>query len=105
MGFFSDLKDKIFGGAEDEAPVAAEEGEAGVVGEVGEAAADAPAPVAAEPVDLAAQLDALNASHAEDLDWRKLIVDLLKLAGINSRHRSQFCFSHRRKKRGADPIP
>ncbi len=96
MGFFSDLKDKIFGSSEDKATPAAEEtaveeGEAGVVGEAGDAAPEA-TPVAAavpEPVDVEAQLDEMNANHPEDLDWRKSIVDLLKLVGMDSSYGSR----------------
>ncbi|MGO9237240.1 MAG: DUF3597 domain-containing protein [Methylocella sp.] len=35
-------------------------------------------------VDVAAILDALNEKHPETLDWRKSIVDLMKLVGLDS---------------------
>jgi Domain of unknown function (DUF3597) len=35
-------------------------------------------------VDVAAILDALNEKHPEELDWRKSIVDLMKLVGLDS---------------------
>lgn len=43
----------------------------------------APAP-SAEPVDVAAKLDEMKANQSEDLDWRKSIVDLMKLVGMES---------------------
>lgn len=49
--------------------------------------ASAPAPAAAAPasaVDVAAILDALAAKNPEHLDWKKSIVDLLKLVGMDS---------------------
>jgi hypothetical protein len=45
----------------------------------------APAPVAAiTVVDVVAKLEGLAASHAEKLNWKVSIVDLLKLLGIDS---------------------
>jgi hypothetical protein len=35
-------------------------------------------------VDMAAILDKLADDHAEDLDWKKSIVDLMKLVGLDS---------------------
>ena len=55
-----------------------------------EATEAAPAPGAAQqpgaisPVDVLAKLDALAASHAEKLNWKSSIVDLLKLLGLDS---------------------
>lgn len=46
--------------------------------------AAAPAPVAIEVVDVVAQLEDRAAKHAEKLNWRTSIVDLLKLLGIDS---------------------
>ena len=52
------------------------------------AAAPAAAPAApakpAEPVDVAAILDGLAAKNPEKLDWKKSIVDLMKLVGMDS---------------------
>ncbi len=55
------------------------------------AGAAPPAPTAgatpaasAGSVDVAAILDALNEKHPETLDWRKSIVDLMKLVGLDS---------------------
>jgi len=52
---------------------------------VAEAPATAP-PVAPPPpvVDVTAVLDDLAAHHGEKLDWRKSIVDLMKLVGMDS---------------------
>lgn len=51
-----------------------------------EAAPTASAPVVAaiSEVDVVAQLEALAQSHAEKLNWKVSIVDLLKLLGIDS---------------------
>lgn len=52
------------------------------------AAPDAPAEVAAstavEVVDVVAKLEKLASAHAEKLNWKVSIVDLLKLLGIDS---------------------
>ena len=58
------------------------------------AAADAPvtsiapvapaAPVAISEVDVVAKLTALAAAHAEKLNWKTSIVDLMKLLGLDS---------------------
>jgi hypothetical protein len=48
------------------------------------AAAPAPVPAPAKTVDVTAILDDLAAKNPEKLDWRKSIVDLMKLVGIDS---------------------
>ena len=49
------------------------------------AAAPAAAPAApAKIVDVAVILDGLAAKNSEDLDWKKSIVDLMKLVGMDS---------------------
>jgi uncharacterized protein DUF3597 len=50
------------------------------------AASTAPTmPTAApQPVDVAAILDKLAASNSEKLDWKRSIVDLMKLVGMDS---------------------
>lgn len=40
--------------------------------------------VPAEPVDVTAILDGLAADHSEKLDWKRSIVDLMKLVGMDS---------------------
>ena len=47
-------------------------------------AAASAAPVAIAVVDVVAHLESLAASHAEKLNWKVSIVDLLKLLGIDS---------------------
>ncbi len=45
----------------------------------------APTPAAAKPtVDVAAVLNGIKAKQTEDLDWRKSIVDLMKLLKLDS---------------------
>lgn len=41
-------------------------------------------PTAAKEVDVAAVLDGLAAKNSEDLDWKRSIVDLMKLVGMDS---------------------
>jgi hypothetical protein len=48
------------------------------------------ATAAPQPVDVTAILDGLAAKSSEDLDWKKSIVDLLKLLDIDS------SFAHRK---------
>jgi hypothetical protein len=76
MGIFSTIMSKLgFGDdkvAEAAAPAAPE------------AAAAAPAPVAISVVDVVAKLEALASSHAEKLNWKVSIVDLMKLLGLDS---------------------
>jgi len=81
MSLFSKLKDKIFGKKEEEAPTPAPEPGA----EVGTEAA--PAPI--DPVDVEAQLVEMEAAHPEDLDWRRSIVDLMKLVDMDSSYGSR----------------
>lgn len=47
-------------------------------------APDSSSPTAVSQVDVAAKLEALAANHAEKLNWRTSIVDLLKLLDIDS---------------------
>ncbi len=88
MGIFSSIKDFIFG---KHPAAAAPAGQAIPVPQATSAAIApattmAPAPTVAEmePVDVAAILDAQAAQHAEKLNWRTSIVDLMKLCGLDS---------------------
>ncbi|MEO7319401.1 MAG: DUF3597 domain-containing protein [Chthoniobacteraceae bacterium] len=89
MGMFSSLMSKIFGQATT-APVVSKSAPAAVPAAASPTAAAplsaAPAqPVAvAPPVDVAAILNDLAAKNSEKLDWKKSIVDLLKLVGMDS---------------------
>ena len=76
MGFFGSIMSKIFGVT----PAAAEEAKPA------SAAAAAPAaPLApAGSVDVAAILDDLVDKHAEELNWRVSIVDMMKALGLDS---------------------
>ena len=80
MGIFSSILSKLgFGKAE-----AAEQPAAAVQAPVTPAPAPAPAPVAISVVDVVGQLETLAAKHAEKLNWKVSIVDLLKLLGLDS---------------------
>ena len=94
MALFSNLLSRIWGHADTTAPTAASTGEAPAAtpssaapdaapAAASTAAPSAPAPPAA-PVDVAAVLNGLAATHAERLDWHHSIVDLLKLVGLDS---------------------
>lgn len=48
------------------------------------AAAPVPPPAPPKPVDVTAILDGLAAKSPEKLDWKKSIVDLMKLVGMDS---------------------
>lgn len=77
MGIFSSIMAKLgFGEDKQEAAVAA----APAAVEVPVAAA----PVAISEVDVVANLEALAKAHAEKLNWKVSIVDLLKLLGLDS---------------------
>lgn len=77
MGIFSSIMAKLgFGEDKQEAAVA-------VAPAAVEAAAVA-APVAISEVDVVANLEALAKAHAEKLNWKVSIVDLLKLLGLDS---------------------
>jgi hypothetical protein len=79
MGLFNNLMSKIFGHAQSAAagnpPAAAATSTASVAGA-------APAP--AQPVDVEAILNDLAAKNPEKLDWKRSIVDLMKLVGMDS---------------------
>src|SRR5215831_19109854 len=88
MGLLSNLMSKIFG--HPSATVAATGGASAAPA----AAAPAPASASAQPasapaaaakvVDVAAILDGFAANNPEKLDWKKSIVDLMKLVGMDS---------------------
>jgi len=95
MGLLSNLMSKIFshpsatvaatGGAA-AAPTAVAPSTAGAQPAAPAAAAPPPAAPAAPPtpVDVAAILDGFAAENSEKLDWKKSIVDLMKLVGMDS---------------------
>lgn len=87
MGLFSNIMAKIFGETPSSQPVApaktspAASPAPGVQAGVAAPAATAPA---ASTVDVAAVLDGLAAKNSEKLDWKRSIVDLMKLVGMDS---------------------
>lgn len=96
MGMFSNLMSKFFGQANASPAPTTPASSPGVLASSAPAAG-ASAPVAASPaaassaaappaapVDVTAILDGLAAKNSEKLDWKKSIVDLLKLVGMDS---------------------
>ena len=88
MKLFNTLMSKIFGAA---APAAASSAPAGTNAPAANAGAAAPAtpgaaPAAAAPasVDVDAVLTQMASKNSEHLDWKKSIVDLMKLVGMDS---------------------
>jgi hypothetical protein len=83
MGIFQNILAKL--GIGDEKKEVATEAAPAPAAPGGEpAAASAAAPVAMSEVDVVAKLDGLARSHAEKLNWKTSIVDLLKLLGLDS---------------------
>ena len=79
MGMFSNIMAKLgFGEDKQEAAAAA------VAAPTAAEAPVAAAPVAITEVDVVAKLEALAGAHAEKLNWKVSIVDLLKLLGLDS---------------------
>jgi Domain of unknown function (DUF3597) len=77
MGLFNDIMSKIFDHA-------AEPSSAGV-SQTDRASATSPvAAPALQTVDVATVLDDLGKKNPEKLDWRRSIVDLMKLVGMDS---------------------
>ncbi len=76
MGIFSNVMSKIFGHATTSMPPAS--------GSTPAATPTATTPAAQSTVDVSAVLNDLAAKNPEKLDWKKSIVDLLKLVGIDS---------------------
>lgn len=83
MGMFISLMSKIFGQATP-APAAPNSPPAAVLAAASAPAAPSQSAALASPVDVAAILDGLVAKNSERLDWKKSIVDLLKLVGMDS---------------------
>src|SRR4029077_9302385 len=77
MGLFANLLSKVFG---QQAAVASAPSKS--PGAAAPVAAGATAPAAS--VDVTAILDDLASKNPEKLDWRKSIVDLMKLVGMDS---------------------
>src|SRR5262245_1094361 len=95
MGMFTNLMSKIFGhptAAPSTSAAPASPAVASPTKTVGTVAPTSPTPPAAssptaapaQAVDVTAILDDLAAKNPEKLDWRKSIIDLMKLVGIDS---------------------
>ena len=90
MGLLSNLMSKIFSHAATATPVsgspsAAQSGAATPVAPAVQSAATATAPAAPpQTVDIAAILNGMAAKNPEKLDWKRSIVDLMKLVGMDS---------------------
>ena len=84
MGIFSNILSKLgFGDAENNEAAAA-----GAPSQPSATPALAPspasAPVAISEVDVVAKLEKLAEAHAEQLNWKSSIVDLMKVLGLDS---------------------
>lgn len=87
MSIFSSIKDAIFG-HKAQAATAPHPADAGTA-----AAAPAAAPsVAVSDVDVASNLDAMNAG--KDLNWKTSVVDLMKLVGIDPSYENRKSLAH-----------
>ena len=89
MGMFSTIMSKIFGHAAPQASAASPTPAPATpaAATTPAMAGGAPGPVATPApasVDVTAILDGLAAKNSEKLDWKKSIVDLLKLVGMDS---------------------
>jgi hypothetical protein len=82
MGLFANLLSKIFGQQTAGESTRSQTPRAEAPPAPGAAAPDAPAPAAT--VDVTAILDDLASKNPEKLDWRRSIVDLMKLVGMDS---------------------
>jgi hypothetical protein len=84
MSIFSTILSKLgFGDNKDEAKAAPAAAAPASTPTAAAAAAPA-APIAISQVDVVAKLTALAAAHAEKLNWKTSIVDLMKLLGLDS---------------------
>ncbi|OYX15163.1 MAG: hypothetical protein B7Z15_01510 [Rhizobiales bacterium 32-66-8] len=81
MSVFGKIMSAIFGKAEAGTPGAAAPATPTGTAPPG---SSAPAGSAASPVDVAAVLDGLAAKNSENLDWKRSIVDLMKLLDLDS---------------------
>ena len=83
MGLFNNLMSKIFGHA---APAGGGSSAAPAAASAATSTTPAAAPATAAPpvVDVEAILNGLAAKNPEKLDWKRSIVDLMKLVGMDS---------------------
>ena len=87
MSIFGTIVSKIFGKAKPAETLPAEP----IAPAPAEAPAGAPVSTALADVDVAAVMDQLAAANPQKLDWRRSIVDLMKLLDVDSsfEHRKQ----------------
>jgi hypothetical protein len=86
MSVFGKIMSAIFGSHASAAPAApsSSPGAPAAPAASKPATAQAPAPASATPVDVEAVLTNLAAKNKEKLDWRRSIVDLMKLLNLDS---------------------
>jgi hypothetical protein len=83
MSIFGKIVSAIFGGAANAAPASVSPAGAGAAASA-PAGVPPPSPTQLSSIDLTAHLDKLADDADEDLDWRKSIVDLMKLLDMDS---------------------
>ena len=87
MSMFGNLMAKVFGPKHPATIEVASNAPAGAEASAsGGASASAPPTTAAhaEPIDVGAVLDDMASKNSETLDWKRSIVDLMKLVGMDS---------------------
>jgi len=82
MSIFGSIRDAIFGGPATASP--ASPAASGASDAKSAANASGAAPAAGGKVDVTAMLDGLKKKQSESLDWRRSIVDLMKLLKLDS---------------------
>ena len=80
MSIFGSIMSAIFGGAKAQSPATG--GTAS--GSSASSPSLAPSPAANQPVDVEAVVSGMAANKKEKLDWRKSIVDLMKVLDLDS---------------------
>jgi hypothetical protein len=83
MGLFNNLMSKIFGQASTTGAPVTQAQSTPAAARPGPSATSAPTAVA-EPVDVTAILNDLAKKNPEKLDWKRSIVDLMKVVGMDS---------------------
>jgi len=84
MSFFGKILDKLGFGSKTAEPATAAAPAEATAQATAVAEVAAPAVQAISAIDVVAQLEALAAKHAEKLNWKVSIVDLLKLLDLDS---------------------
>lgn len=85
MGIFSNILSKLgFGDADKKETATAKAPSQPQAAPVPSPASPASAPVAISAVDVVAKLEKLAQAHAEQLNWKSSIVDLMKVLGLDS---------------------